>query len=157
MNPQVAGVRSQVAGGKRCASSYAAGGRRRFAEAFTLVEVMVALFIFFMAVFTILGVVSNALRNARILQRKSVDAGMVAAQISITNQLSEQLETGDFEDMYPDHDWTRDIYEVGTNGLFQVDMVVQRRSGNEPVESKMSILLFRPGSPPGSLSRGVPR
>ena len=157
MNPQVAGVPCQVAGDRQCASGCAVCRMRPFADAFTLVEVMVALFIFFMAVFTILGVVSNALRTARVLQRKSVDAGMVAAQISITNQLSEQLETGDFEDMYPDHDWTRDVYEVGTNGLFQVDIVVQRRSGSEPVESKMSILLFRPGSPPGSLSRGVPR
>jgi type II secretory pathway pseudopilin PulG len=129
----------------------------RLRSAFTLVEVMIALFIFFMAVFTILGVISNALRNARLLQRKSVDAGMVAAQISLTNRLVEKFETGDFEDMYPDHEWTRDTYEVGTNGLFQVDMVVQRRSGNEPVESKMSILLFRPESPPGSLSHGVLR
>lgn len=115
------------------------------------------MFIFFMAVFTILGVISNALRNARMLQRKSVDAGMVAAQVTLTNQLTEQLETGDFEEMYPDYEWTRDIYEVGTNSLFQVDMIVQRRSGNAPVESKLSILLFRPGSPPGSISRGVLR
>ena len=130
-----------------------AGGQ----PAFTLVEVMIAMFIFFMAVFTILGVLSNALRNARVLQRKSVDAGMVAAQITLTNALTEQLETGDFEDMYPDYEWTRDIYEVATNSLFQVDMIVQRRSGNAPVESKLSILLYRPGSPPGSMSRGVPR
>lgn len=113
------------------------------------------MFIFFMAVFTILGVISNSLRNARMLQRKSVDAGMVAAQVSLTNRLSEQFETGDFEEMYPDHEWTRDTYEVGTNRLFQVDILVQRRSGNRPVESRMSILLFRPESPPGSLSRGV--
>ena len=126
-------------------------------SAFTLIEVMIAMFIFFMAVFTILGVISNALRNARMLQRKTVDAGMVAAQVTLTNSLTEQLETGDFEEMYPDYDWTRDIYEVGTNSLFQVDMIVQRRSGGGPVESKMSILLFRPGSPPGSMSRGVLR
>ena len=124
-------------------------------SAFTLVEVMIALFIFFMAVFTILGVISNSLRNARLLQRKSVDAGMVAAQVSLTNRLTEQFETGDFEEMYPDHEWTRDTYEVGTNRLFQVDILVQRRSGNQPVESRMSILLFRPESPAGSLSRGV--
>ena len=127
--------------------------------AFTLIEVMIAMFIFFMVVFTILGVIANALRNARMLQRKSVDAGMVAAQVTLTNALTEQLETGDFEDLcpgvYPDYGWTRDVYEVGTNSLFQVDMIVQRRSG--PVESKLSILLFRPGSPPGSMSRGVLR
>ena len=122
-------------------------------SAFTLVEVMIAMFIFFMAVFTILGVISNALRNARTLQRKTVDAGMVAAQISLTNKLTEQLESGDFEDMYPDFDWTRDTYEVATNSLFQVDILVQRKSGNAAIESKMAILLYRPGSPPGSMTR----
>ena len=128
--------------------------RRR--AAFTLVEVMVALGIFFMAMFTILGLVSNSLRNARALQRKTVGCGMVAAQLSLTNKLTEGLETGDFGDMYPDFEWTRDIYEAETNGIFQVDMIVQRRSGGV-VESKMSILLYRPESPQGSLSRGTLR
>lgn len=131
--------------------------RRLAARAFTLIEVMVALLIFFMAVFTILGLISNTLRNARALQRKNVDSGMVAAQLSLTNRLSEQLEEGDFGDAYPDHKWTSDTYEVGTNGLFQVDILVQRQGGNNPIESKMSILLFRPESPQGGLSRGVPR
>ncbi len=129
--------------------------RRRQAFAFTLIEVMIALGIFFVAMFAILGLVSGSLRNARALQRKTVDAGMVAAELSITNKLTEGLESSDFRefgDMYRDFDWTRDIYEVGTNGLFQVDMIVQRRSG--PVESKLSILLYRPESPKGSLSRG---
>lgn len=126
-------------------------------RAFTLIEVMVALLIFFMAVFTILGLLSNTLRNARALQRKSVDAGMVASQISLTNRITEQLEEGDFGDAYPDHFWTSDSYEVGSNGLFQVDILVQRQTGNKPVESKMGILLYRPESPQGSLSRGVPR
>jgi Tfp pilus assembly protein PilV len=122
-----------------------------------LIEVMVALLIFFMAVFTILGLLSNTLRNARALQRKHVDAGMVAAQLSLTNRISEQLEEGDFGDAYPEHTWTSDSYEVGTNGLFQVDILVQRQGGNQPIESKMSILLFRPESPSGGLSRGVLR
>ena len=123
-------------------------------SAFTLVEVMIAMFIFFMAVFTILGVISNALRNARILQRKTVDAGMVASQLSLTNRLTEQLESGDFEDMYPDYEWTRDTYEVATNSLFQVDILVQRKSAGSPIESKMAVLMYRPGSPPGRLSGG---
>jgi len=131
-------------------------GARRQSLAFTLVEVMIALGIFFMAMFAILGLVANSLRNARALQRKTVDCGMVAAQLSLTNKLTEGLETGDFGDLYPDFEWTRDIYEVGTNGLFQTDMIVQRRAGGV-VESKLSILLFRPDSPPGSLSGGLIR
>lgn len=129
---------------------------RRHSFAFTLVEVMIALGIFFMAMFAILGLVASSLRNARALQRKTVDCGMVAAQLSLTNKLTEGLETGDFGDLYPDFEWTRDIYEVETNGLFQTDMIVQRRAGGV-VESKLSILLFRPDSPPGSLSGGLRR
>jgi hypothetical protein len=142
MNFNVASDRCQVT-----------GSGRHHKTAFTLVEVMVALGIFFMAMFTILGLISNSLRNARALQRRTVDAGMVAAELSLTNKLTEGLETGDFGDLYPEFEWTRDIYEAGTNGLFQVDMIVQRRAGGA-VESKMSILLFRPESPQGSLSRG---
>ena len=128
---------------------------RRVSRAFTLVEVMIALMIFFMAVFTILGVVSSALRNARALQRKQVDCGLVAAQLSLTNRLVEQVESGDFADMYPDYEWETDTIEELTNKLFRVDMIVQRRTGNAPVESKMSILLYRPDSPAGSLDGGV--
>jgi hypothetical protein len=46
---------------------------------FTLLEVMIACGIFFMATFAILGLVSNTLRNARGIQRVEVDAGMAAA------------------------------------------------------------------------------
>lgn len=138
----------------RCAVSRVSKPRRtRSRTAFTLVEVMIALGIFFMAMFAILGLVATSLRSARALQRQPVDAGMVAAEISLTNKLTEGLETGDFGDVHRGYEWSRDIYEVGTNGLFQVDMIVQRRSDGA-VESKLSILLFRPESPQGSLSRG---
>lgn len=151
MNLRVMSDEWRVTSDRQGASSHTPRVTRRRA-AFTLVEVMVALGIFFMAMFTILGLVSNSLRNARALQRKTVGCGMVAAQLSLTNKLVEGLETGDFGDMYPDFEWTRDIYEAETNGIFQVDMIVQRRSGGA-VESKMSILLYRPESPAGSLSR----
>lgn len=153
MNIYVPAIRCQVSGARHSLRPKC----RKVARAFTLIEVMVALLIFFMAVFTILGLLSNTLRNARALQREHVDAGMVAAQLSLTNRISEQLEEGDFGDAYPEHTWTSDSYEVGTNGLFQVDILVQRQGGNKPIESKMSILLFRPESPSGGLSRGVLR
>jgi general secretion pathway protein I len=116
----------------------------RLRSAFTLIEVMVALGIFFLAVFAILGVMSNGLRNARLLQQKSVDAGMVAAQLSLTNAFEEGLESGDFGDMYPGYTWTRDIAEEGTNGLYRADIIVQRPGG--ALESKMSVLFYSPQS-----------
>lgn len=128
------------------------------ARAFSLVEVMIALAIFFMAVFAILGLMSSVLRNARLLQsRKGVDAGMVAAQqLCLTNKMVEEVQSGDFGNMYPGYTWTTDTYEVATNGLFQVNIIVQRGSSGA-VESKMSVFRFAPDSAPGSLSGGMRR
>ena len=132
--------------------------RRVSTGGFSLVEVMVALAIFFMAVFTILGLLSTVLSNARALQnRKPADAGMVAAYLlSVTNQLSEGLQSGTFDDLgdfggsYRDYEWTFDAREVETNGLWQVDCIVQRRPSGQ-LESKLSFFVFSPQSR-GSLS-----
>ncbi len=126
--------------------------------AFTLLEVMFAMTAFCTAVFVILALVSNSLANARRLQRQMVDAGVLAAELSQTNQLKVGLMSGDLGDLlgdsYQGYTWTQDIEEVQSNRLFQVDFIVQGNSGNKPVLSKMSILLFRPASPPGPLDAG---
>jgi hypothetical protein len=118
--------------------------------AFTLMEVMIATGIFFMSVFVILALVSQSLANARRLQRPIVDAAMIASELSLTNQIVEEKQSGDFGDAYPGYTWTADINEVQTNKLFQADYVVQR-SDNREVMQKMSVLFFRPQSPAGSL------
>ncbi|HEY5480838.1 MAG TPA: hypothetical protein VIL39_05105 [Verrucomicrobiae bacterium] len=116
--------------------------------AFSLMEVMIASFIFFMAIFAILAMISNVLRNARSLRRVELDAGMVAAQVSNTNKLTEGTQSGDFGNMYQDYSWEADQYEIGTNGLWQVDIVVHRRGLQKPADV-MSIWLFRPESKSG--------
>jgi Tfp pilus assembly protein PilV len=122
--------------------------RRR--QAFSLMEVMIAMGIFFMSVFVILSLVSSSLQNARRLQRPMVDAAMIASELSLTNKLVEMTESGDFGKAYPGYTWTADINEIMTNKLFQVDYVVQR-SGSSEVVQKMSVLFYRPQSPAGSL------
>jgi hypothetical protein len=117
-----------------------------FNRAFTLLEVMIAMGLFFMAVFSILALVSNGLRNARALQQTTVDTGMLAAELSLTNKLTEGTDSGDFGDLYPDYKWTQEITEVGTNGLFEVKFMIIHRTGNRFVETPMNILLFRPDS-----------
>jgi len=113
--------------------------------AFSLLEVMIACGIFFMAVFAILAMVSAVLRNARSLRRVELDAGMVAAQVTKTNRLTEGVESGDFGNLYPDYSWETEAYEAQTNGLWQVDIVVRRRGLQQPVDS-MSILVYSPDS-----------
>jgi hypothetical protein len=78
-----------------------------------------------------------------------VDAGLLASELSLTNQLVEEPLNGDFADAYPGYSWTGNITEVQTNRLFQVDYQVF--NGNKVLVSKMSVLFFRPQSPAGSL------
>lgn len=129
---------------------------KRGRASFTLLEVLIAAAILFMTVFAVLGVLTQGLAAAKSIQQREPDAGLVAAALSLTNRLEEGTESGDFEDLapglYPGYSWARDIYEVGSNGLFQVDFVVVHKAGKSrgPSETRMSILLFRPGSPTGS-------
>src|SRR5688572_14984674 len=94
-------------------------------RAFSLLEVMLAIGIFFIAIFAILGMMSNWLNAARSLQDTQVDASDLAAELSITNRLDEGVESGDFGDLHPGYEWTRETILVGTNGLFRVDFRVR--------------------------------
>ena len=114
-------------------------------SAFTLMEVMIAATIFFIAIFSILALVSNTLRNARALRHIEVDAGMVAAQLFKTNRFTEGIESGDFGHAYPDYSWSTESVEATTNGLWQFNISVIRRGQHEPVDA-MSLFIFSPES-----------
>lgn len=116
-------------------------------RAFTLIEVMIAIAIFFIAVFSILELTSRCLRHARALQQVNVDIGSLASEISLTNRLEEGVTSGDFGDLHNAYTWTREVRQVASNGLFQVDFTVFWLNEKRPVESRMSILLYRPDSP----------
>ena len=109
---------------------------------------MIASGLFFMCIFAILAMVSSVLRNARGLRRTDLDAGMVAAQVCKTNKVYEGSESGDFGSLFPDCSWETETYEAGSNGLWQVDIVVRRRGLQQPLDS-MSIYVFSPGSQSG--------
>ena len=109
---------------------------------------MIAGGMFFMAIFAILALVSGILRNARSLRRMDLDAGMVAAQVSNTNRLTEGGQSGDWGKVYQGCSWEAESYEVGSNGLWQVDIVVRRRGVAQPID-QMSIFLYRPDSQSG--------
>ncbi len=117
----------------------------RSPTAFTLLEVMVAIGIFFIATFAILDLVNQNLKAAALLNRLGPTAGMVAAELSMTNQLSEGTEQGDFGELYPDYSWMRDTRIWLTNGMYQVDIVVMHKNN---IYSKQTILLFRPDNGP---------
>ena len=121
--------------------------RRSERGAFTLVEVMMAVAIFVMCMFAILSLVSQNLRAARSLTIQTPHAGMLAAQLSLTNMLEEGVESGDFGDLYPGYEWQRNIVWIGSNGLFRVQFVIGQ-NGQE--ESKLEVEVYKPQStPPG--------
>jgi len=127
-------------------------GRGRRVKGFSLLEVMIAIGIFFMVAFTVLALVSRCLRQAGALGQVRTPIGSLAAQTAATNQLEEGVESGDFEDLFPDYRWSRDIYEI-TNGLYEVNLSVTRGSQGKP--SEMTILLYRPkGAPTGGRRPG---
>jgi hypothetical protein len=116
---------------------------RRSLRAFTLIEVMIALGIFFMAVFTILALVSNLLRNARALQRPQIDAGLAAAIYVNTNRFTVGNVGGELDEALPDYSYEIATDEFATNGLLQADVVLARRASGQPPDT-ISILVFDP-------------
>lgn len=119
---------------------------RNTKDGFTLLEVVIALGIFFLCAFSILDLVSVNLRAARALKPAVIDVGSLAAELMLTNRLEEGIESGDFGNLYPGFHWTRETVQVATNGLFQVDFSIEKNGGQASDSSKMSILLYRPES-----------
>ncbi len=128
-----------------------AQSRQRRTMAFSLLEVMIAMGILFVALFGILGIVSQNLKAARSLNQMGPTSGMVAAEMSMTNKLYEGSESGDFGELYPDHSWVRETTII-TNGLFAVEIAVLKQS---EVESTLNLILFRPESTGGATGPGA--
>lgn len=132
--------------------------RSRRGAGFTLLEVIVAFAIFFMVAFSVLELTTRSLASARALQQREPDPGLIAAMLSLTNQLIEGVVQGDFEEIYPGEypnwRWATDIQEVWSNGLFRADIVVFRDAKHGPAQAELSVLFYRPDSPPGKASTG---
>lgn len=113
---------------------------------FTLIEVMIALTIFFMAIFSILELTSRSLKAAHSLRHMPPDIGSLAAELSLTNSLVEGGEAGTFGDLYPGYSWRREIYLAGTNGLFRADFTVFWTEETRPKQTSLSVLYYKPQS-----------
>jgi hypothetical protein len=125
--------------------------------AFSLLEVMIAIGLLLIGTCAILRLVSSSLDNARRIQRPLVDASALLSQLSLTNQLSEGIYSGNLADVlgkgYGDYRWSGEIREVQSNKLFQADFVIQN-AGNKEIVSHTMTLFYRPQSPAGSLDGG---
>jgi general secretion pathway protein I len=146
----------KAAKGRHRGSSRTEGERfKRSGAGFTLLEVLIAMAIFFAAVFSILELVSQNLRAARALSPESVDITDAISDLILTNRLEECTESGDFGDWARGYSWTRTLTQVGTNGFFRVDVTVVR--ADPPLEKTTTLLLYKPDSqrrPGGFSGRG---
>jgi Tfp pilus assembly protein PilV len=124
---------------------------KRALAAFTLLEVMIAVAIFFACVFGILALVSQSLKGARSLRPVNIDARSAIALLSLTNRLeegpipSEVIEA--FEKENPGLRLDGMISEYETNGLFLVDFMVvgaPNPANATPVSVTTKVLLYRP-------------
>lgn len=135
------------------------GGSPRGTRAFTLLEVMIAMGIFFMAIFAILGLVAQNLQIARSLSLGEIDVSTVAVELTLqtlTNRdMAEGLVSGDFGETYPGASWSANLYLVASNasglgtrssagGLFQADITITWPQNNLLKEKQASLLLYRP-------------
>lgn len=136
----------------------------RLRRAFSLVEVMIAMGIFFLALFSILALTAQLLNNARMIQNtRKPHASLVHAwYTSKTNRVTEGLTTVDFSDIATDlGEQYRDYYaEINaepdpdmTNGLWDVTYKVYN-SRTRQVESEALTLFWDPASLNQPLARG---
>jgi hypothetical protein len=130
--------------------------RRAGGRAFSLMEVMIAIGIFFSCIFVILSLVSSSLRNARRLERPMVDAHPVLARYAATNSFVEGHFHGNLGEPdllgkgYENYIYDGDIVEVLTNRYYIVECKILEPGGNETL-SDLSSEFYRPQSPAGSL------
>jgi len=124
--------------------------KRQLGSAFTLIEVMVATTIFFMAMFAILGVLSAGVHAASILRKSGPTAGMVAGYFVVSNTIDEGSLTGDFNDIagYEGYKWVSGAEEI-TNGLYKMDFAVVDPHG-VLCSSLKDVYFFKPGSGSGT-------
>jgi prepilin-type N-terminal cleavage/methylation domain-containing protein len=127
-------------------------------QAFTLMEVMIAIGVFCIGVFAILDVVATVLHGARLLDKPMVDAGVIASEIQTNSVVDGTTGDGYLSDFlgkpYNGYFYAYTINEVQSNRLYQADIDVTSDAPGKPVISKMSILMYAPQSPPGRLDGG---
>ncbi|MSU43449.1 MAG: hypothetical protein EXS22_05360 [Pedosphaera sp.] len=130
-------------------------------QSFTLLEVVVAIAIFFTAIFAVLQLVSQNMSLARALQRKRPDLGTLAGRSLMDTNWSlggrEAPMDSDFESnpggsagsLFRRSRWERNALLIApnisqTNGLYRVDLWLTEDLANHQVPSQMSILIYRP-------------
>lgn len=130
-------------------------GEQRADFAFTLLEVMIACFVFFTVAFSVLALTTQGLVAAKSLRRHRLDPGLVAARLATNQVFEEGTFTMDLEEINPDfRDYSAQyrVEEWQSNRLFRVEIEVTSRKGNEDVPLRLTTFIHSSTSPPGKMS-----
>jgi hypothetical protein len=127
---------------------------------FSLLEVIIAVAIFFTAIFAIMQLVSSNLSLVRSLQAKRPDLGTLAGKCLMDTNWTGGVESpydqdfgfndgGGIGSLYPEAGWERDLMLVATNvsltnGLYRVDINLAETLAQQESITRMSILMYRP-------------
>jgi len=129
-------------------------------HSFSLLEVVIAVAIFFTAIFAITQLVSSNLSLVRSLQAKRPDLGTLAGKCLMDTNWVEGRAAPYDEDfgfneggpaaLYPEAGWERDWMLAATNvsltnGLYRADITLTETLAQQEAITKMSILMYRPG------------
>jgi hypothetical protein len=110
-----------------CGRPQLVGEKKNPFAGFSLLEVMIAMAVFFIVVFAILGIVVQSLGAARALQQQQADCGIVASYFSLSNTLEEGVYSGNLDDVVPGYAYEAEVPEPpGSNGLYLVNIRVFR-------------------------------
>ena len=127
---------------------------------FSLLEVIIAVAIFFTAIFAIMQLVSSNLSLVRSLQAKRPDLGTLAGKCLMDTNWAGGGESpydpdfgfndgGGIGSLYPEAGWERDLMLVATNvsltnGLYRVDIKLAETLAQQEAITRMSLLMYRP-------------
>ena len=118
---------------------------------FSLLEVMIAMAVFFIVVFAILGVVVQSLGAARALQQQHADCGMVAQMWWMSNTVEPGFYSGDFEGIVPGYTWEADIpadLPMQSNGLYLINLRVTKNDSKRGQVGETAQMLKYTGQRP---------
>ena len=129
--------------------------RASLCRGFTLLEVLIACFVFFTVAFSVLALTTQGLVAARSLRKHMLDPGLVAARVATNQVLEEGLFTMDLEEIsqeFRDYSAQYRVEEWQSNRLFRVEIEITSRKGNEEAPIRLTTFLHSPTSPPGKMS-----
>ena len=124
---------------------------------FTLIEIVVAMALFFAAGFALLNLIGTNLRILRSLYVPHPDMGSVATELTLALQTNRDISalnlSGDFGEVFPGATWSAQLTVLATNsgvsgrrasGLYQVDLFVQWKGGKAVQNQKSTFWIYLP-------------